>query len=892
MVALAPRLRAFWILPVVVAACALMVLPGGTLAGAAASPHQMGSTPAPSGAAGVGLTPVNSPSSVASSLFNGLPASISHVPWVQSLTHSGPSLRPLASLPNLALLKDPSATTAGNVNPFYVAQPAPLGLADYGLGATTYSYNTSHFLGQVTFNAPPDVTDPQSTGVIEPGGAADGYVGSVHEFGIQLNTVATKISIPGSDAGFFWTQNVVDWNQTGIHFVDDTFNLTSATQDPFYIAPGTIYSGCNNGSAGVAVILYNYGGVFQCVGGTVPVSAASYPVTIQLYNNATINSQDRTQVAYGFRIVEAGTGMVFTGVSDTVVFNNPAAPHRAPAHTPGFSVDGFIGAPAGLFRDSEIVLVGDIGGDNSVFRAVNGSIQLEYSNASSGGFHSVPSAYNWGGNTGETSTGIADFWTPSHTLEINQGPAMLYGLWNAVPAVSVRSGDIQLSGSISPSYGFVFVSNTRAPLDPWATGARDNMSWLPTNDAGTFTTYLPPLGAPWTSGYHIQAFAAGYDERNGTVVTGATTNYRLTLHADPGTLRAPLYMFSNAQAASLAQHVTGSSAPPFDFNGLVVNLNASFNHLNDYGYPTFVLFLSQGVTQPIEVNNTYEGMDSPTGNFYFYDFSGSGSSGILVPGPAESSSLPFYTSGINIYNGVSDQVTNQLLAGDGANLQIVLWQDSNAHVDAVTSELLGPGVWVGDSVGTTVTNELVESGGTGISDIGSSHTTGWNIAVNGSFFGDRSIGVEALSSSDGTFSWINVTNGGFGVTTGDDYGVGADNDAYYYLPGTNGIVVNDLSATNGSWGANLSLSEHSTLDWVTASENSTGVLLEDSTYATVLHVWASDNSTGVWMNDAAWITVSWVHAHDYSLGVYVSASTQVKIDHVWSSDHSIGVEVV
>jgi hypothetical protein len=791
----------------------------------------------------------------------------------------------------LALLKNPLPTTGGHVNPFYVAQPAPLGLADYGLGATTYSYNTSHFLGQVTFNSAPNVTDPASTGVIEPGGAADGYVGSVHEFGIQLNTVATKIAIPGSDKGFFWTQNVVDWNDTGIHFVDDTFNLTSATQNPFYIAPGTIYSGCNNNSAGVGVILFNYGGVFQCVGGTIPVRAASYPVTIQLYNNATINAENRTQISYGYRIVEAGIGKVYTGVSDTVVFNNPAAPGLAPVHKPGFSVDGFAGAPAGLFRDAEIVLVGDIGGDNSVFRSLNGSVRLEYSNATAGGFQSVPSAYNFGGNTGETSTGIADFWTTSHTLEINQGPAMLYGLWNAAPWASVRSGDIQLSGSITPSYGFVFVSNTPAPNNPWATGARNNMSWLPTTNAGTFNTYLPPLGSPWTLRYHVQAFAAGYSERNGTAVTGSTTAYTLRLNSAPGTLRAPLYMFSNAQAASLAKSVTGSAAPPYDFSGLVVNLNASFDHLNDYGYPTFVLFLAEGVTQTVEVSNTYEGADSPTGNFYIYDFSPTGSTGILVPGPAVSSSLPYFTSGISLYDGAGARVTSQALAGGQYGLQVVLWRESHARIASVTSELLGPGVWVGDSVDTTVANVLVESGGTGISDVGSTHTTGRNIDVNGSLSGDRSIGVEGLSSSDGTFSWIRVTNGGFGVSTGEDYGAGSDYDSYYYLPGTIGASVNHLSATNGSWGVNFSLSERTTLDHLSASENSTAVFVDDSSGLTVSHVSARDHSTGISINGSSKITVSWVRAREYSLGVYVHASTQVKISHVTASDHSIAVYI-
>src|SRR5580658_8388669 len=276
------------------AGSAVLIAPSTTSPGTLTGPNGLLTAPHP-----VGVGPAD-PTSLP---LAGLSEQLRQVPWIASLMHQGPPLSPLTSLPNLALLKAHPATN-GPVNPFYVAQPAPLGLADYGLGATTYSYNVSHLLGQVTFNAPPNVTDPASSGVIEPAGQSNGYVGSVYEFGIQLNTVATNISIPGSDQGFFWTQNVVDWNDTGIHFVDDTFNLTSATQNPFYIAPGTIFSACHTGMAGVQKVLITYGGVFQCVGGTIPVGPASYPVTIQLYNNASVNAQKRSQVAYGYRIVE------------------------------------------------------------------------------------------------------------------------------------------------------------------------------------------------------------------------------------------------------------------------------------------------------------------------------------------------------------------------------------------------------------------------------------------------------------------------------------------------------------------------------------------------------------------------------------------------------------
>lgn len=896
----------------------LMALPAAALLGsAAASPtgsaagtllfgaSSASGSPLAGGAA-VPLVHGTEPAATSALPLAGIPADLRETPWIASLTHQGRRLSPLTSLPNLALLKHP-VTANGTVDPFYVAQPAPLGLTDFGLGATPYSYNVSHLMGQVTFDTPPNATDPASTGVIEPSGASDGFVGSVYEFGIQLNTVATNMSIPGSDQGFFWTQNVVDWNDTGIHFVDDTFNLTSATQNPFYIAPGTIYSACHTRGAGIEKILYNYGGVFQCVGGTIPVSPASYPVTIQLYNNASVNAQKRSQVAYGYRIVEAGTHTVYTGVSDTVVFNNPT-PWIAPANRPGFSIDAFSGAPSGLFRDAEIDLVGDIGGDNAVFRSINGTMNLEYSNATSGGFRSVPSAYNFGGDTGETSTGIADYWTPSHTLVIHQGPAMLYGLWGAVPGSSVRSGSIHLEGVVHPSYAFVFVSNTPPVLDPWGTGARDNMSWLPTTSTGTFNTYLPPLGAPWTSKYYVQGFADGAAETNGTPVTRSVTSYALTLPHAAGVLRAPLYMFSNAQASGLAFNVTGRVAAPYDFNGLTVDVNMTFNHLNDYGYPTFVLLMAQDVTHAIYVNNTYQGPDSPTGTYYLYDFA-TPPTGILVPGPDNSTSLPMYTSGIAIYDGTNDRITNQTLAAEVYGLQIVLWQDTNARAYDLTSFLFSSGVWVGDSVGTTVWNVSVFYGGTGITDIGSSGTTGSDLTVVGA----PSLGVEGLSSSGGTFSDLLVLNGGTGVSTGENYGPEADYDPYYYLPGTTGLVVRDLRIVDGSLGANVSLSHATTFSGLTVLNGSigvtfdaspvasaslvrvvngsTGVQVIDSRSTKVSSVAASLGSTGVEVLQSRGVSAVAIVAKDRSTAVSLSESSRVQVSNVLAKDYSLGVEI-
>ncbi len=831
------------------------------------------------------LTPTTSSLSP-SSILAGLPANLRSVPWIASLTHQGPQLQPLTSLPNLELLKDPSAAFKdGTINPFYVSQPAPIGVTDFGLGATPYSYNTSHVMGQITFQTPPNVTDPGSTGVIEPAGQHDGYVGTPYEFGIQLNTVATNISIPGSDQGFFWTQNVVNWNDSGIHFVDDTFNLTSATQNPYYIAAGTIYEACNNHTAGINKILYNYGGVFQCVGGTIPLTPASYPVTIQLYNNATVNAQDRTVVSYGYRIIMAGTGLVYTGVSDAVVFNSPgAADHQAPANPPGFCVDAFSPSPAGLFCDSELDMVGNIGGDTSVFRSMDATINLEYSNLTSGGWQNVPSAYNFGGDTGENSAGIAETWSPSHTVTAVAGPTMLYGLWNAVPYASVPSGAIQLSGTISPGYGFVFVSNTAPVLDPGnaSLGERDNMSWLPTTNSGSFSTWLPPTGGDWTSAYYVQAFADGYAEYNGTTVSATDTSYTIAMTKSPGTLNAPLYAFSNAQATALAKAVTGSGTTPYEFSDLTVNMNFTFEHVDDYGYPEFEVFMAQGVTNPIYVSNVYQGTDSGAGNFVFTDYSVPTEQGLLVPGPFVVSPAPYFTSQINIYDGVHDAIGDQTTAADGYGLGIVLWQDRSVTVSDITSVLYSSGVWVGDSLHTYVDGVYAAEGATGVTDIGSSYTTAFNIDAVGA------LGVGALSVAHGSYDYISVDEGA-GVEIGEDYGIEADYDAYYYLPGAVDTSVYVVSAIDDSLGVNISLSQNVFVEGVTANYASVAVELDNVQGASVSYVSVHYESYGVFIYHSTDVEATQVAARSHSVGVWTDKSTDIVISHVLGSRYSIDV---
>jgi hypothetical protein len=446
----------------------------------------------------------------------------------------------------------------------------------------------------------------------------------------------------------------------------------------------------------------------------------------------------------------------------------------------------------------------------------------------------------------------------------------------------VASGDIHLSGTVTPSYGFVFVSNTPPVKDPFANGSQpDNMSWLPTTDSGTFSTYLPPLGSPWTTQYYVQAYASGSKEKNGTPVTGSVSGYTLRLAAAPGVLNAPLYMFTNTQAAALSQSVTGSSATPYDFSGLTVNVNASFDHLNDYDFPSFELVMTQSVTAPVEVSNSYQGEDSPSGNLYIWDGAPSGPTGILVPAPAILGPYPNFTAQINFFGGVGDQVTNEFLQGSGG--EVVLWQDSNAQV--IDTDVFSGAIWIGDSSRTVVSEAFVIAED-GIQDIGSFHTTISNVTVL------EGVGILALSSAGGVYSSISVEGYSMGIESGIDFGIGAAYDPYYYFPGTIALTVNDLSADYYAVGANISLSAGTNFNGVTAYYSSTGVSVDQSTKLTVTNFEAQDHSTGISLNDSVTATISHGHALQYSIGVYIDDSRKIETASVTASSNSIAVYVV
>ncbi|EQD40528.1 Peptidase A5, thermopsin, partial [mine drainage metagenome] len=317
--------------------------------------------------------------------------------------------------------------------PSYSSVPAPMGLADFGRGATgPYEYNTSSFASTLNLTNFTDYNPGYSSWDATPNWMT-----------FQLNTVTVNTSYPGATNGSFWIQNVVHFNGTSLQFEDNIWNFSSSAA---CLGPGTLlsYYGQQSGC-----FYYVYGPTFQ----------VTYPMTLTLYNNLTIyNDSGRMVPGVYFNYSLTYGGSTHAGLFDFVTFNGNAVASAPPQ----FQVNGFTYNPLGyLFYDAEIIFGGNGGGANAMIAALNGTATLDYLPSGQTRYRSVPSAYDYGGDTGETAEGVAATWSGT-TETLTQGPSFLYGLWNTTNSTfgpHATDVSIQLDYSNIPSYGFGFATN-------------------------------------------------------------------------------------------------------------------------------------------------------------------------------------------------------------------------------------------------------------------------------------------------------------------------------------------------------------------------------------------------------------------------------------------------
>ncbi len=474
--------------------------------------------------------------------------------------------------PSASASQESAAHSLGYVTPLYDAAPAPSGVAYYGLsegagGAVVPSIlNTTSLLGQV------DSTGP---GIV----AQDLFGSSPDSYGIQLNAVQTNVTLFGQSGYSFWTQNVVEYYPSAdfMILVDNIWNFSSPTADlsgnPFYSQDG------------FNEISYYYDEV------VIPFPV-TYPWDLSLYMNSSI-IDGRDSVTFTANLA-GPDGVIFNAPYDTVVFNS-LNPDEAPLTVPSnYTADGFSYNPLGLTNDFELIFGGPGGGSNSDLSAADAILGLSYWNAQAGQYESTPSAYNYGGETGETVTGAnvawgsspaaAPFGTTKYAI-MTTGPSVIRGLWNA----GAPGGAVQVRLAVTPANAFDIVTalNSSATLANFVTAQ-------PYAESNLFTPafYLTP------GKYTFTIELSNYDPVTLSVNVESALTISVHLRLDYGRgIYTPIWAFSNSELAAISYYGTGAPYNPYVlFNNQWAALSSVFGLYNDYTFPVYPGVFLSGTT--------------------------------------------------------------------------------------------------------------------------------------------------------------------------------------------------------------------------------------------------------------------------------------------------------
>jgi hypothetical protein len=275
----------------------------------------------------------------------------------------------------------PLAPRSSLVNPvqFYTREPAPMGIADFGVtgttpGATGYEYSSPSFQGQAV----------------------------VWSLSVTISGTSSKVTAFELNAVVVLERNGTNysyWIQNGLHLDagTDEFTIGGAYVWNFSSPGARLTAGELMGNAGSALATDTYYYIPSC--------AATYPGQCSILSlPSTLTGRIVTSTSAGLPYVayqyDLGAGWV--------TYDNVSFAHMINASDSGFRVDGFAPTPygAGLYYDAEWVWVGAGGGSASTDQGSD--INMTLSSWNGDNYQAVPTAWNFGSNTGETSTNVTD----------------------------------------------------------------------------------------------------------------------------------------------------------------------------------------------------------------------------------------------------------------------------------------------------------------------------------------------------------------------------------------------------------------------------------------------------------------------------------------------------
>lgn len=443
--------------------------------------------------------------------------------------------------------------SGGVVSPLYGVSPAPMGLGDFGIenvsgvNVGTISY-TSSVEGALTLNS----ITPNYLGAAGP-----------DQFTVQLNTVLNNVDLDGNLANQFWIQNVPVYYATSgtLAFEDNIWNFSSPS---VAFNAASIYA---HGPGGFIIP----GEVYIGVG---PAFHVPTPFTVDVYNNATVYN-NRPTIWFNYSVHE-GSGVSFSGSYDFAEFNSTGSSYApTPAPAPTFQINGVAPNPTGfLLNDAEIMLGGPGGGSTTNIFAINATMNLWTLPNGTSRYVPVPAAYDFGTDTGETSSGIAEWASgPSNpTAHLGAGPSLLYPLWGVAGASPF--GATRVTFHLDPANAFVFAS-------AGTTFNNATAAWAPTQPGGT-DTYALAKGP-----YSFRILLADYKPATLLGMTTSTHTVKLASDTSLG-IYTPLWAQGNGELAAISSGGSGTASSPYVLiNGPAAPIDPLFGEFNDYQWPVF-----------------------------------------------------------------------------------------------------------------------------------------------------------------------------------------------------------------------------------------------------------------------------------------------------------------
>jgi hypothetical protein len=272
------------------------------------------------------------------------------------------------SIPNIMNASRDALLSDGEVNVYgsYSHEPAPMGIADYGVGPNGgYEYATNTSLGSIFVGSLSTQTS-----------------GKNPTMSFQLN-VNLQFSV--NDKVFvYWIQDVafLDTNNNTIYFFNNVWNFSQ---------PGT--SILSNSTISGNGQVYKEGSLFYYAAGaslSLPGNgiSLSLPSTFELEASTMMSQSNHPEVTFSY---DDGSGLQ---TFDTVSFATSGKIALS-----GFVVDGLSYNPAGLFYDSELIMGGP--GDGLQTQDLSSDVKLQLYYRNDYNFEMISNAYNFGSDTAE-----------------------------------------------------------------------------------------------------------------------------------------------------------------------------------------------------------------------------------------------------------------------------------------------------------------------------------------------------------------------------------------------------------------------------------------------------------------------------------------------------------